>query len=189
MFLLKDIRGNMLNKKRVIPLEIIERTDFEFEIKFAGDILAFFMHTNAFMLPPYHPATQNRYAQENKENTFVGIINIFNFLADSFKYNRYNDVGFLIGRIYVNKDNHFYIDGRSEIQNIPIQFETQKISAKEMRNVLINCILSTIDFDLIAPPLEYYEAIPVKTFIDAIESYPIKTSKLVGFKVNSFQNK
>lgn len=37
------------------------------------------MHTNAFMLPPYHPATQNRYAQENKENTFVGIINILIF--------------------------------------------------------------------------------------------------------------
>ena len=186
MYLLKELRNNMLNKKRVVPLEIIEHTEFEFEIKFAGDILAFFMHTNAFMLPPFHPALKNSYAKENKENAFVGIINIFNFLADSFKYNRYDDLGYLIGRIYVNKDNHFYVEGRPEIQNIPIQFEYQKISSKEMRNVLINSILSTIDFDLMSPPLEGLEPIAVRMYLEALESYPLKTSKLVGFRGNNF---
>lgn len=186
MYLFKELRNNMLNKKRIIPLEIIEHTEFEFEIKFAGDILAFFMHTNAFMLPPYHQALKNNYAKENKDNTFVGIINIFNFLSDSFKYNRYDDLGYLIGRIYINKDNHFFVEGRPEIQNIPIQFEYQKISSKEMRNILINCILSTLDFDLMAQPLVGLEPIPVGIYLNALESYPLKTSKLVGFKVNSY---
>jgi hypothetical protein len=186
MYLLKELRNNMLNKKRIIPLEIIEHTEFEFEIKFAGDILAFFMHTNAFILPPHHQALKNNYAKENKDNTFVGIINIFNFLSDSFKYNRYDDLGFLIGRIYINKDNHFFVEGRPEIQNIPIQFEYQKISSKEMRNILINCILSTLDFDLMAQPLEGLEPIPVGIYLNALESYPLKTSKLVGFKVNGY---
>jgi len=55
-----------------------------------------------------------------------------------------------------------------------------------MRNVLINSILSTIDFDLMSPPLEGLEPIAVRMYLEALESYPLKTSKLVGFRGNNF---
>ena len=40
-FMVKDLRNNMANQKRVIPLEFIDRSAFEFELKFAGDVLVF----------------------------------------------------------------------------------------------------------------------------------------------------
>ena len=40
---------------------------------------------------------------QNQLGTFCGIINIYNFLSDSFKYNRESDLGYLVGRIFINK--------------------------------------------------------------------------------------
>jgi len=34
------------------------------------------------------------------------MISIYNFLSDSFKFNRVNDIGYLIARVFTNKENH-----------------------------------------------------------------------------------
>ena len=41
------------------------------------------------------------YVKEDKNRSYCGVIHLYNFLADSFKYNRLNDVGYLIGRVFI----------------------------------------------------------------------------------------
>ena len=45
--------------------------------------------------------------------TYCGVINMYNFLSDSFKYNRENDLGYLIGRMFINKENTF-VEGKGK---------------------------------------------------------------------------
>jgi len=67
--------------------------DFEIEMKFGGDILLFLMHTNIFEFSRDHEIRRTHYIREDKDRSYCGIINIYNFLSDSFKYNRVNDLG------------------------------------------------------------------------------------------------
>ncbi|MBA3666064.1 MAG: hypothetical protein H0W61_17945, partial [Bacteroidetes bacterium] len=53
------------------------------QIKVAGDILDFFMHSNVFEFDHSHPMFKSGYIKNNEMNSFCGIINVYNFLADS----------------------------------------------------------------------------------------------------------
>ena len=55
------------------------------------------------------------YPEENPNRGFCGLIHIYNFLNDSFKYNRVHDLGYLIGRIFINHENHFMVQGKRQL--------------------------------------------------------------------------
>ena len=95
--------------------EVKPKSTFDIELKFGGDILHFMMHTNVFEFPRKHEVMLSSYVKEDKTRSYCGIINIYNFIADSFKYNRVNDIGYLIGRIFINHENHYFIEGKREL--------------------------------------------------------------------------
>lgn len=188
-WVIKDLRTNMANKKRVIPLEYTSKGDFEFELKFAGDVLIFYMHSNVFEFPVYHEISKLPYVRADRKRAFCGVINIYNFLADSFKYNRINDVGLLIGRLFINDENHFFVEGRRELNQVSIEFAENKISISKVREVLRNAIWSTIDFDLQIPPYEFYSQVMVSDFQNEVDQLQLKTSKRLGFRSQNEKDK
>ncbi|HOI33273.1 MAG TPA: hypothetical protein PLC47_10930, partial [Bacteroidales bacterium] len=109
------VKFETMKTHRNITFENRYRGDFEIELKFGGDILLFLMHTNVFEFNRDHEIMRTPYIREDRERSYCGIINIYNFLSDSFKYNRYNDIGYLIGRVFINKENHYFIDGKREL--------------------------------------------------------------------------
>ena len=90
--LAKDINSNLAGTDTRIRLEYTDRSNFDAQIKVAGDVLLFSMHSNIFQFDREHPAWKTPYIQKNKFNAYSGIINIYNFLADSFKYSRLDDL-------------------------------------------------------------------------------------------------
>ena len=84
----KEINVSIAGIDPRIRLEYTDRSNFDAQIKVAGDILLFSMHSNIFQFDREHPAWKTAYIQKNKYNAYSGIINIYNFLADSFKYSR-----------------------------------------------------------------------------------------------------
>ena len=99
--LAKEVNTNLTGMDSRIKLEYTDRSNFDAQIKVAGDILLFSMHSNIFQFDREHPAWKTAYIQKNKFNAYSGIINIYNFLADSFKYSRQDDLGYLIARIFI----------------------------------------------------------------------------------------
>ena len=65
------------------------------------------------MVNSYLQREKQKYVKEDKMRSFCGVIHVYNFLNDSFKYNRLNDVGNLVARIFVNKDKHFFVEGEN----------------------------------------------------------------------------
>ena len=111
--LLKDVLSEMSNDlnemlddkdyKRV-RLEYRDRGKFEAELKFADDVLIFSMHTDVFQFDREHPVWKNEYLKKEPYNSYCGVINVYNFLSDSMKFNRLDDMGYLVARLFVNKD-------------------------------------------------------------------------------------
>lgn len=169
-------------KAKKIPFVFKDKGEFEAELRFAGDTLVYMMHTNVFELPRNHEAMKTPYLIEDKNRSFCGIINIFNFLSDSFKYNRTNDVGYLIGRIFVNKDMHYFIEGKREIGFLYSNFGTTEMNPKNACEIVESSIQYTINFDLLTPPYEQVKEVTVFEFQTVMDSMQLKTGKRLGFK-------
>ena len=72
---------NLVDKD--VTVEFINKDDYEFHIKFGGDILVFFMHTNVFDFAKSHPIWKTSYLKDDELRAYCGMINVYNFLADS----------------------------------------------------------------------------------------------------------
>jgi len=171
-----------------VDISYEESGDFDAKLRFSGDTLLFHMHTNVFDFDSSHQIHKNSYVKEDKMRSFCGLINIYNFLSDSLKYNRLNDAGFLIARIFINKDSHFFVDGDKELGFLFNDFSNQEINKEQMDNI-INCAMEySLNFDLETPNLNDVKMISVHEILDINNNHKIKTSKRLGFKFSHETN-
>jgi hypothetical protein len=177
-----DIRQNFGNADNRVDFHYRDRGDFQAEIKIAGDVLVFYMHTNVFQFDKSHSVWRSSYLKENDENSYVGIINVYNFLADSFKYQRVSDVGYLIARIFVNKENHFLVQGKRQLGYLYNDFLNNKFDKEAMKSVVESAILYTLDFDLYTPPYENMQQVTVEEIQSVTSSTSLATGKRMGFR-------
>lgn len=165
-----------------IPFEFKDRGQFEFELKFGGDVLIFFMHSNIFEFSRDHEVMKTSYIKDDKKRSYCGIIHIFNFLGDSFKYNRTNDLGYLIGRIFINREKHYFIEGKRELGMLFNNFETSKLNKSAINSIIHSAILYTLNFDLLTPPYEKMKEVTVLDMQTTIDNMQIRTAKRLGYR-------
>lgn len=168
-----------------IMLEFHDRSKFEAELKVAGDLLIFSMHTNIFDFEHNHSIWKSVYVRKEKMNSYCGVISIYNFLNDSFKYNRINDIGYMIGRIFVNKENHFFVEGKRQLGFLYDDFDEAILDKNNMKKIIESAILYSLEFDLLAPPYDAVAIISVEQMTQRFENAQIQTGKRVGFQFNA----
>lgn len=181
----KDMQADFADKSELVEISYTDRGDFEVQLKFSGDVLILSMHSNVFSFPPDHEVNKLKYVQEDPYRQYCGIIHIHNFLADSLKYNRGSDVGNLIGRIFINKEEHFFVDGQSQLGFLFNSFHKGKINKEQIRKILELSIIYCMEFDLLTPPFESVRLISLKEkqYMGSTSGYP--TSKQLGYKFKS----
>ena len=170
---------------RRVRLEYRDRGKFEAQLQVANDILIFQMHTDIFEFAADHPIWQNPYVQGDRENSYCGMINIYNFLSDSFRYNRSADEGYLIGRIFINREMQYFVEGKRQISMRHNNFGTQRIDRDALLNIVETAIDYTIDFDLLVPPYDAVKIVSVDQLNTKIENSKMQTGKRLGYKFNS----
>lgn len=166
---------------RRIRIEYRDRGKFEAQIQVAGDMLILTMHTNVFRFPSDHEVWKTDYVAADRQNAFFGVINVYNFLADSFKYNRSEDEGYLIGRIFVNREGAFFVDSKWPNQWNVEEFGTQLIDRDKVLQILESAILYSLHFDLLIPPYETVKQVNVEQFNSKLENSKLQTGKRMGY--------
>lgn len=180
--LVREYQKSNEHQNSQIPFEYRNRGEFEVELKFAGDILIFMMHTNVFDFPRKHEVMNLPYITEDRERSYCGIINIYNFLGDSFKYKRINDLGYLIGRVFINKEKHYFIEGKREIGLLFKSFDIAKMDIQAAKDIITSSIKYTLNFDLLTPPYEEVKLLTVHQIQTTLDNMKIRTGKRLGFK-------
>lgn len=190
--ILKDIIDNIESEMdevdNSIELYFKETNDLEAEIKFGGDILVFSLHTNVFRFDEAHQVTNLDYVKEDPTRGFCNMIQIHNFLADSIKYNRMRDLGYLIGRIFVNKDHHFYVEGKRQLGFLYNDFPNMVINDVYLRAIAEAAIAHAIDFDLFVPPYDAVKEITVQQRMAEHLYSQQTTAKRLGFQFQQETN-
>ena len=162
-----------------------DKGPFEAEFIIGGDLLVFSMHSNVFEFDDKHPVLKTKYIQEDPLRSYCGTINIYNFLADSFKYNRFNDIGYLVARIFINKDNHFFVEGKRQTDETVKDFAIDSISPGNIRQIVETAIQYCIEFDLLVPPYDKVKLATVDQMRQKISHSKMTTGKRLGFTFNS----
>ena len=168
-----------------VTVEYTDRGMFEAQLKVAGDMLVFSMFTNAFEFDRSHTIWKNSYVNENPYTSICGMISIYNFLNDSFRYNRTADLGYLVARIFVNREFNYFVEGKQQMSNWVNHFGTAVLTKQVLRNIIESAILYTLNFDLLVPPYDAVKIISLEQMNSKIESSRFQTGKRLGFTFNS----
>ena len=181
----KDVNSNLGNVDPRIKMEYTDRSNFDAQLKVAGDMLLFSMHSNIFQFDREHPAWKTPYIQKNKNNSYSGMINIYNFLYDTFKYSRLDDLGYLIARIFINHENQYLVEGKRQMGMLFSNYGNEAITRSSLRNIISTAIQYSLEFDLLIPP---YDTVKIATVGQAeakIQHSRVITGKRLGFQFNS----
>jgi hypothetical protein len=183
--LAKEVNTNLGPIDSRIKMEYTDRSNFDAQLKVAGDILLFSMHSNIFQFDREHPAWKTPYIQKNKFNAYSGIINIYNFLFDSFKYSRLDDLGYLIARIFINHENQYLVEGKRQMGMLFSNYGNEALTKSSLQVIITTAIQYSLEFDLLVPP---YDTVKIATVGQAeakIQHSRVITGKRLGFQFNS----
>mgnify|MGYP000262389747 FL=1 len=92
-----------------------------------------------------------------------------------------HDSGYLVGRIFVNKDMHFYVEGKRQLGFLYNDFVNSKLDKKVLGDIVESAMMYTLDFDLYTPPYTNIKEVSVQE-IKEMSQNSIKTGKRLGFR-------
>ena len=180
--LIDMLKEQAQKENRNVLIGFTDRGDFEFEARFASDVLVFVMHTNVFEFSRDHQVMKSPYIREDTTRSYCGVIRIYNFLADSFLYQRDQDLGYMIGRVFVNRENHYFIEGKRELGMLYNNFNTSLISNESVQSIVESAIEYTTNFDLLTPPYDEVKMVSVGEMRNNFDKKSLATGKRLGFR-------
>lgn len=176
-----DLKGEIESIDKRVTLNFIDVNQQAMQLKVAGDMLEFYMHTNVFEFDRSHPMYKTGYVKQNEYNSYCGIINIYNFLADSFQYNRYNDLGYLVARIFVNREMRFFLEAKAPLGLKFNTFSDGPLTKEALKEIIQDLILFVISFDLFTPPFDAVREVSVGEMQEKTSSVNLRTGKRLGY--------
>lgn len=165
-----------------------DKGNFEAHIYVGSDVLVFNMHTNVFCFSDESPVFKTSYVKKNKDLAYCGVFHIYNFLADSFLHGRLNDPGYLLARIFVNKEGHFLVEGKGKLGVDYRDFINCTLSDDIIVEIIRKAIYQSATFDLLTPPMDLVDTASVMQIKAQNSSAQMKTGKRLGFKFEAERN-
>jgi hypothetical protein len=165
-----------------IKIEYKERNEFEVMFTIAEDVLIFYMQSNVFTFDRSHPIWQTSYVKKNEVNAFCGSISVYNFLSDSFKYDRSNDLGYLIARIFINQELHYFVEGKRQLGFLYNNFSTSVLDKDGIADIINSAVLYTLDFSIFVPPFDNVKEVSVSVMEEEATKMQMQTGKRLGFR-------
>lgn len=159
-----------------------DKSNNTFELKVAGDLIVFNMHTNVFKLDQSNSLWKSSYLEEDPLRGYFGVINFYNFLSDSMKYDRDRDIGYLVARLLLNKEGHYFMQGKRRLGFLYNNLQEDVMERERLREMLYSVIDHVLEFDLLAPPYDQVEQVSVSDLKQLYANQQLSTGKRLGFR-------
>jgi hypothetical protein len=165
-----------------VTIDFKRVNDHEFQVKLAGDLLIFVLHTNIVTFADDSEVMKNPYIKEKEINRYFGQIMIYNFMSDSLKFNRVNDPGYLLARLLVNHEGRYIVEGEGKLGMVYSHVSPSAITEADL-NILVKLALTlAIENDLMAPP---YPQVKFITLYQKLEkTQELGAGQKIGFRMS-----
>jgi len=172
------------DKEALASVAFREVDNLQFQMDFGEDTVIFNLHEDVFDLEASHPVRKTSYVKEDPNRAFCGMVSIYNFLSTSINKARLEDLGYLIGRIFINADNHFFVDGKKRLGFLYSSFDTQTFNEEAMREVLMASVHHCMESDLEVPAFEAFASLNVMQIQSINGSMGKLPARPLGFHFN-----
>ncbi len=181
----KNLSHKAVTIDKRIAITYKEKSEFEADLTVAEDLLVFYMQTNVYEFDQSHQVWQNSYVKNNEGNAYCGTISIYNFLSDSFTYNRTNDFGYLIARIFVNHEMHYFVEGKRQLGFLYNDFGNAVLDKGAITEIINSAIIYTLSFNLFVPPFDNIKEVSVSAMEEETNRMQFQAGKRLGFRFNA----
>lgn len=165
-----------------VTLKVHRENEQEFHLKIAGDLLIFLLHTNIITFQPEHGINKSAYIQKDERRKYFGQIMVYNFMADSLKFKRLNDPGYLVSRFMINHEKHFMVEGEGQLSFMFSEISNQPVTNADISVFIQLCVMRSIESDLIAPPFLDIRPITLVQKIDRTND--LGAGQKIGFRMS-----
>jgi hypothetical protein len=180
---LAELQKSVTDKR--VRLSFHEKGEAEIHVYVGSDVLVFTLHSNVFRLPDSNALWGTSYFKEDENHGYFGVIYIYNFLAQSFLQNRLNDSGYLIGRVLINHERHFLVEGKGTLGRLFQDPQNMELNEQIIGLIVQLSFHYALTFDLLVPPFEVMEELSVAQIQQIGDELKLKTAKRLGFKRSS----
>lgn len=180
--IIKQLNTRISKVDKSVEVKFIERNKYEFHLKVGSDMLIFSLATNVVTFNNEYVVMQSDYIKEKEERKYFGQIMVYNFLSDTIKYNRLDDPGYLIARLIVNEEKHFFVEGAQQLNFLFTDIVNNVISQAWLRLLIEKCILTAVDMDLIGS--NYHEIQNTNLLTKMKNEKPMGNGQKVGFRMD-----
>ncbi|MEO5569656.1 MAG: hypothetical protein ABIT08_11605 [Bacteroidia bacterium] len=164
-----------------VAVEYDDKGRLEVHFKVANEVLVFFMHTNIFAFDESHYVFKSSYLKEDPLRAFCGMIYVYNFLTNSIKYHRNKDRGILVARLFINKDNHFVVDGKKSLGSLFNDINNDEITEQKLKQLLLAILIQVLENDLNVPSFDSNLLTSLQDLEDTSSQTGFNTGKHFGF--------
>lgn len=182
--LVDELTDRITKQDANVVIEYRNVNEHEFHIKFSGDLLVFVMHSNIITFPDDYEIMRNDYVEEDFRRRFFGHIMAYNFMADTIKYNRLDDPGYLVGRMLINIENHFCIEGVKQL-DLPYDEITDMskniLTDRTLRVIVESAMVAAVNNDLMGQDISDIERITLK---QKLENTHLTKPRKLGFQIS-----
>ncbi|MDN5215740.1 hypothetical protein QQ020_26920 [Fulvivirgaceae bacterium BMA12] len=180
--IIKQLNTRINKVDKSVEVKFIEKNKYEFHLKVGSDMLIFSLATNVVTFNNEYVVMQSDYIKEKDERKYFGQIMVYNFLSDTIKYNRLDDPGYLIARLIVNDEKHFFVEGAQQLNFLFTDIVNNVISQAWLRLLIEKCILTAVDMDLIGS--SYHEIQNTNLLKKMKNEKPMGNGQKVGFQMD-----
>ena len=166
---------------RRVRLEYRDRGKFEAQLQVGSEMLIFQMYTDVFIFAPDHPVWQNPYVAAERRHAYCGVVNVYSFLSDSFKFNRNADEGYLIGRLFINDENRYFVEHKGACSVPAERFGSAEIGREELIRLLEETLAFALAFDPYMPAASENRRVTVDQFNTKMDNSKFVTGKRIGY--------
>jgi hypothetical protein len=165
-----------------VRIEYRDRGKYEAHFIFGENLLIFSMHTDIFRFASEDAVWKNDYVAGEHDNAACGIINVWNFLKDSFEHKRLGDEGYLVARIFVNRQMHYMVEGKGQGAFTRAEFGRHLVDKEGLTDIIESAIDYALQFDLLVPPYESQKTVTAEQFNTKMENSKMQTGKRLGYE-------
>ncbi|MCC6385597.1 MAG: hypothetical protein LC117_07105 [Bacteroidia bacterium] len=177
------LRSSIVATEPTIHIEFEDKGRLEVRFRFANDVLLFFMHTTAVTLDINNPLLKSGYIKEKPSRAMCGLVYVYNFLNDTLKYNRVQDAGELVARIYVNTDNHFMMEGKRQLGIIYNDLTSHIVNPESVKRIIQQLIIHVLEVDPVAQPFDSQPMVSLQQIIETSSPAEIISGRRFGFVI------
>ncbi len=181
----EDLGKEVTEQDKRLTVGFVDKGATACELRVAGDVIIFHMHTNVFKLDQSHSLWKTSYLEEDELRGYFGVVNMYNFLSDSFTYNRERDLGYLVARLFLNRDNHYFVQGKRQLGFLYDDLPANVLDRTTVKDVLLSVVLYVLQFDLLAPPYDQVNQVTVSEMNELNANLQLSTGKRLGFRFQS----